>query len=155
MPHCFSLVWMLVDEREKKLKMLRGSRMNKELGHVTQRFVCTIYCSNLCRFYTPSPPALWFFVFFFLTTPHAKNKSALEFIFGEMMPQLIRTKERSSLCLVLEAQIPEEPPATETKQSSVKTELKLRVFIQEWNGLLAACSSIFYHTSSIYRCVQV
>lgn len=94
--------------------------MSKELGHVTQRFVCTVYWSNLCRFYTPpSTPALRFFFFFFfsLTTPHAKNKSALEFIFGEVVQQLITTKERSSLCLLLEAQVPEAPSATDTKWS--------------------------------------
>lgn len=69
--------------------MLQGSRLNKELGHVTQRFVCSFYCSNLCRFYShphphhphPTPGSVVLF-FFFFTTPHAKNKSALEFIFG-------------------------------------------------------------------------
>lgn len=58
-----------------------------------------------------------------------KKKSALEFIFGKMVPQLIRTKEQSSPCLVLQAQDPEAPPATETKQGSVKPELELRAFI--------------------------
>ena len=153
MPHCFSLVWMLGDETEKKLKMLQGSRMNKELGQVTQRFVCTIYCSNLCKFDTPSTPGcVVLFFFFFFTTLHAKNRSALEFIFGEMVLQLIRRKEWSSFCLVLETQVPGALPATETKRSSVKPELELRVFIQEWNGLLAACSRIFCHTSSICVC---
>lgn len=66
--HCFSLARMLGDETEKELKMLRGSRMNKELGHITHRFVCIIYCSNLCRIYTLPPlpqPQLWCSFFFF------------------------------------------------------------------------------------------
>ena len=155
MPHCFSLVWMLGDETEKKLKMLQGSRMNKELGQVTQRFVCAIYCSNFCRFVPPSPPVcvVIFFFFFFFTTLHAKNRSALEFIFGEMVLQLIRRKEWSSFCLVLETQVPGALPATETKRSSVKPELELRVFIQEWNGLLAACvSDILSHQQHLCVC---
>lgn len=150
------------DETEQELKMLQGSRMNKELGHVTQRFVCSFYCSNLCRFYshphphhrhpTPGSVVLFLFSFFFSSQLHMPKTNQPLSLF--LVPQLIRTKERSALSLVLEAQVPEALPATENKRSSVKPELELRVFIHQWNGLLAACSWIF-HTSSIYLCVQV
>lgn len=98
----------------------------------------------------PTPAVVLFFFFFFSQLYMPKTNQPLS-----LFSKLIRTMEGSSFCLVLEAQDPEVPQATETTRSSVKPELELRVFIQEWNGLLAVCSWTFCHSSSIYLCLQV